>query len=815
MQKISTPPALPVIEIARQLSPFPELQTNENGFVIVCPGHPGTIASGTICADPENPAGAPLVECWGSCTQEKIIRGLRAQKLWFWDTDPEPEKEAVHTTFYDRGEKGTEPYYYFDISENGEWYKAARVVKITQWTAEEKYLGVIDRPQRPKPDGRWIKAGNSFPWPIYNKKEVMQKAHSGSVVFNVNTEIECDLIEQLKLVAFCHQGGLANSKGFARARPERDLSFGKGVQYCVIIPNQDKENFKFAILKARHLNECGVRVKMLWLPGLLQAQAMPAKNGPGLIEWYQNHGGTRDLLVQLARNTDFWQPEETDVIEPLIEVEKSDQVVKLHDAELEEDSNPYSELSMALFFHRIYGSEAIYVPELGWLLWDGKRWQTDQSDSIKLMMARAVETRYQYFKRNANKFAPEDRDKWYKKFGDEAPLRHSVSLAKGRCKGSIADFDADPMLLNCRNCIIDLRTGDPIEHNRKYKLTRMVPWDYTGIENVDHPRWTKFLTEVFVKPEPVIGEDGRKRWVADWETIWCFNRAVGYSLTGLKKKMFFLLWGPPDAGKSVIGERLLLLGGKGEYSKSASKRVLLHMQQENKYSDFLNIAFSRIVVMDEIGSKDILDDEKVRSATGGDRVQVSKPHQAPYEAEIEAKIWVYGNEKPKVHGNGNDATWIRIVVFPFHRQFAKREQQDNLHEELDKEGSAILSWAVRGCLQYQSMQNQINASEEMLKVKKLYQHEMDELADFFDEFVLDGKECYADELFKLHYRYQSEMLRMKSPWTKTKFGLEIQKKGIKKRRDKDTGRTIYDGIHIDPIRQYNFSGGMKKEEDEL
>lgn len=102
------------------------------------------------------------------------------------------------------------------------------------------------------------------------------------------------------------------------------------------------------------------------------------------------------------------------------------------------------------------------------------------------------------------------------------------------------DIDSHPMLLNCRNGVVDLATGDLIPHTdrrvRGWLLTKMAPVEYHA--DATAPRWKKFLDEVFAE---------------DAEKISYIQKSIGYALTGrVTEKAIFFFHGGGNNGKATL-----------------------------------------------------------------------------------------------------------------------------------------------------------------------------------------------------------------------------------------------------------------------
>jgi phage/plasmid-associated DNA primase len=127
-------------------------------------------------------------------------------------------------------------------------------------------------------------------------------------------------------------------------------------------------------------------------------------------------------------------------------------------------------------------------------------------------------------------------------------------------------FDTDAYLVNCRNCVVDLRTGLTYPHDPdKFLFTQQIPWDYKPDECNKVPR--KILHFWYnIMPPPTVKD------VLEY---------VGYCLIGncnLQKAM--ILAGPPSQGKSKLLDLIrALLGGQANVSNKT-----MHQLNSDRFS---------------------------------------------------------------------------------------------------------------------------------------------------------------------------------------------------------------------------------------
>lgn len=127
-----------------------------------------------------------------------------------------------------------------------------------------------------------------------------------------------------------------------------------------------------------------------------------------------------------------------------------------------------------------HGHELRYVPQWGWLVWDGTRWKRDEHDEVMEFAKETV--------RNLRREAAETNDGkrgralWDHANRSEARYRLEamVKLAQSdrSIQARIEDFDRDPWLFNCQNGTLDLRTGELRPHNPADHLSKIAKASY-------------------------------------------------------------------------------------------------------------------------------------------------------------------------------------------------------------------------------------------------------------------------------------------------------------------------------------------------
>ncbi len=132
------------------------------------------------------------------------------------------------------------------------------------------------------------------------------------------------------------------------------------------------------------------------------------------------------------------------------------------------------------------------------------------------------------------------------------------------------------------------------------------------------------------------------------------------------------------------------------------------------------------------------------------------------------------------------------MLIPFTVTIAEAERDRSLASKLKKESSGILTWAVKGCLEYQRIG--LAPPQQVLVATKNYREEMDVLGDFLAATCIKkaGAETRARDLYQA-YRSWCERTG-EEPLNQRNFGMRLTERGF--RRRKSGGAYLYTDIGL-------------------
>ena len=434
----------------------------------------------------------------------------------------------------------------------------------------------------------------------------------------------------------------------------------------------------------------------------------------------------------------------------------------------ERPERPCTDLGNAERLVRLFGDRIRYVPQWGWLVWDGKRWARDPN--AQQVTRLAEETVRQIYREAAEASDPEERTKlakWAIASESRQRITAMIELAAPMCLASPDDFDADDWLLNCQNGVLNLKTLEFVPHDPQQRLTKIAPVAYDP--KADCPNWKAFLQRIFNGNERLI------RFV---------QRAVGYSLTGsTREQCLFFLYGTGANGKSTFLEVIRAL--LGDYAATTEFSTFVADRKSGVRNDIARLHSARMVTAIEVGEGKRFAEELIKTLTGGDTVAARFLYREFFEFRPRFKVWLAANYKPEIRGT-DWAIWRRIRLIPFTVTIPPEEQIPDLADQLKAELAGILNWALEGLKDW--LANGLQPPPEVVEATEAYRAEMDIVGMFIkDACILDPKAVTPSKtLYDAFKDWCAE--NGYEPFGQTAFGRRLAAKGFASGRAYVEGR---------------------------
>jgi putative DNA primase/helicase len=207
--------------------------------------------------------------------------------------------------------------------------------------------------------------------------------------------------------------------------------------------------------------------------------------------------------------------------------------------DLKEPSNAFTDAANAQRFVSQFSREVLCIDGIGWHRWDGSRWVRDEhfvdrcaqeigrfvrDEAIKSVKI-ANDSSLSQGERDAADTKAKALIAWAKSSESLYRITATKKLAAAHLSYTAAQFDADPLLLNCTNGTIDLRTGELRSARRGDLITKStgIPYDPTASYEV----WEKTVLDICC---------------GDVELMRYLQRVMGYCLTGLTTEQVMFIF---------------------------------------------------------------------------------------------------------------------------------------------------------------------------------------------------------------------------------------------------------------------------------
>jgi putative DNA primase/helicase len=209
--------------------------------------------------------------------------------------------------------------------------------------------------------------------------------------------------------------------------------------------------------------------------------------------------------------------------------------------------------------------------------------------------------------------------------------------------------------------------------------------------------------------------------------------------------LFLSGYGTGRNGKSTFLSTLAAIWN--DYAKNAPTEMFLASQIERHPTDLAMLRGARLVTASETEDGKRWAESRIKTLTGGDRISARYMRQDFFEYTPQFKLVIAGNHKPSLRGV-DEAMRRRFHLVPFSVVIPKEEEDKRLSEKLRPEWSAILRWAVAGCLAWQK--EGLNPPPAVTEATSEYMENEDTLGRWLTERCVIGfqHEANATSLFK-------------------------------------------------------------------
>jgi P4 family phage/plasmid primase-like protien len=422
-----------------------------------------------------------------------------------------------------------------------------------------------------------------------------------------------------------------------------------------------------------------------------------------------------------------------------------------------------------------------------WLYWDGRR-HADQGEHIAEQYAKRL---HDEMWGDLAALDHHERTSAVVKFvhdsGTRARIAAAIAMAQSEpgINTSQAEYDSHPWLLNVRNGVVDLRSGELLPHDSELRITQLAAVEFAP--DARSVLWERFIREV-TRDDDDVAE--------------FLQQVFGLALTGdVSDEVLICHNGGGCNGKSTALEAV----GKmlGDYAAVAPPGLFTARKFDSHPTELAGLRGKRFVTAIEQEGNRALRESLIKQMTGGDTIRTRGMREDFWEMQPTWHIHIAYNTAPRLTGT-DDGIRRRLVVVPWNASF-KGAPDATVKERLtgEAERAGILNWCLEGLRKRLAFGR--------LEVPEACRISTDEYID--DEDIVGRFIAERTEIEQGHIIELREMLRVFREWmqadgsprhvvdgyTANALGRELARRGFRKMRP-DSGvhrkQTVVMGLRL-------------------
>ena len=444
----------------------------------------------------------------------------------------------------------------------------------------------------------------------------------------------------------------------------------------------------------------------------------------------------------------------------------------------------FTDAGNAAIFACQFANKAVFVPSMGWLVWNGKQWIDNDLDALGLALELTREMLLEARAECVQAKKSDDAAKlkaakqFYKHMHtsrNQPQIERLLELSKSHLQRVLEDLDADPHILNTPAGIVDLKTGNISLHDPAKLCTKITKYS-PGDKGADE--WRDFLKVI------TCGED---------KLIWFLQQLAGMAAVGrVYCENLVIAYGEGNNGKSTFFNTIR--AAMGSYGGTIKPEILTTSSRENKGAHFAELKGKRLVIAAELEEGTRLSSSALKQLTSTDPIEAEPKYRRPESFTPTHSLVLFTNNLFRV-GNRDNGTWRRILVCPFDAEIKGDKEIMNYSEQLlERCGEAVLSWIIAGAVEFCKSGHRFFAPEIIMEATEEYQDDNDWLREFIAECCelspaaqARGGELYT--AFKEWAQARGEYVRYNHDFT-----AELKRQGLRSHRNKHG--THWQGIAV-------------------
>jgi P4 family phage/plasmid primase-like protien len=429
-----------------------------------------------------------------------------------------------------------------------------------------------------------------------------------------------------------------------------------------------------------------------------------------------------------------------------------------------------------------------YNPGLGWMEWDGRRWDRDPvaepriietvrqyadtaERNYRAIAANDAPARQAIVERVVARCTPEQRTtnrgrvrgdrELFNLYATEADKEEMTNLAAAGeqaemwlnllsagkvnaviklCRGMdgiitrVAEFDAHDDLANCANGILDLRTGEVTPHDPEMLFTHTAGGDYSPGAQAEP--WTQALEAI---PDEI----------REWYQI-----RMGQAFTGHTPDddSLILEHGGGENGKTVV--KMALLRALGSYARTISHRVLTATTEQHP-TELMDLRGLRLAIMEETPEEGRLDPHRIKTTIGTEFITARLMRRDDVTFRTSHTLSITSNHWPMVDSTDH-GTWRRLKGMEWPLTFlapgvlptrdAERPGDRTIKHRIRTDPdvpAAVLAWIVEGAKKWYALGQVMPEDPPFVKeTTEVWRKSCDVCYQFAIDYLIEDSNAY-------------------------------------------------------------------------
>ena len=291
------------------------------------------------------------------------------------------------------------------------------------------------------------------------------------------------------------------------------------------------------------------------------------------------------------------------------------------------------------------------------------------------------------------------------------------------------ELNSEKWMLNLKNGIMDIETGELKPHNRNLYSTIQLSVNYNPDSRC--PQWEKFLLEIVEHPDVVA----------------VIQEFIGLCLIPETKFCKALvLVGSGENGKSTLLAVIEHLLGRQNISNVPMGKLESEFHRASLFNKLVNIS-------SELEINELMGSGYFKSIVSGDTIDAALKFRDSFSFTPYARLIFAMNELPKSRDRSH-GYYRRFKIVPFNRAFKGNKADKTLGKKLIKEMDGIFNWALEG-LKRLFEQDHFTESKTLDDMLKQYKSDNNPVISFIEDYCFINTEV-SIEKNKIYETYKGD-----------------------------------------------------------